>query len=47
MLKNVFDLIALKGDGDRKTSGMSTCIQVWGLMLVPTASVRVGETFTT
>ena len=49
-LKNLFEIIALKGDGDRKTLGMSTHAQVQGLTLVPIASAGAheppGETFT-
>ena len=49
-LKNLFELIALKGDLDRKTLCMSTRAQVRGLILVPTASAGAyeppGETFT-
>ena len=53
MLKNLFELIALKGGGDAKTLGTSTHAQAQAL--VPIASTRdlalapepLGETFTT
>ena len=53
MLKNLFEIIAIKDDGDGKTLGTSTCTQVLGLMLMPTASVcdcahePLGKTLTT
>ena len=42
MLKNLFELIALKGHRDRKTLGMSACAQMQGLVLAPTASACAG-----
>ena len=35
MLKNLFELIALKGDGDGTTLGASACAQARGFALVP------------
>ena len=37
MLKNLFELIALKEDGGRKSMGISTCTPVRGLALAPTS----------
>ena len=52
MLKNLFELIALKGGGDAKTFGTNslTQVQVLALMSVTSASTcshPQGETFTT
>ena len=49
MLKNLFELIALKGNGGRKTLAM--CTHTQGFALVPTVSTCTneppGETLTT
>ena len=53
MLKNLFELIAIKGNGDRKTLSTSAHARVQGLGLAPTVNVYTrahgppGETFTT
>ena len=52
MLKNLFELIALKGTGDGKILGRSTPAKAQGFTLAPTASARAqanelpSETFT-
>ena len=52
MLKSLFELIALKGNGNGKTLGRSTPAQAPGFTLAPAASARAhanelpSETFT-
>ena len=43
MLKNLYELIALKDDENRKTLGMNAHYQMQGLMLIPTVSTHTHE----
>ena len=43
MVKNLIAIIALKGNGDRKTIGVSTCAQARWLVLTPSASAHTQE----